>query len=163
MFSYLLKKLKTDLNQKRILLLGLDGAGKSTILEKTFGIKNTGPTFGYKIYKINNLNKTYNLEILDVGGQQIIRKYWSNFYENIDGLIFVFDLSDDRDFKNLLENIRNEINLIDTKFLIIGNKVDLVNNYEFKLQFCREYDFVAVSAKFNYGLKEAMDNFLAKI
>ena len=31
----------------------------------------------------------------DIGGQQAIRPYWKNYYENTDGLVYVVDSSDE--------------------------------------------------------------------
>ncbi|KAG0442527.1 ADP-ribosylation factor-like protein 2 [Dictyocoela muelleri] len=156
-FSYLLKKIKSEKKEKRILFLGLDGAGKSTILEKLYGIKNTGPTFGFQIYEVENLT------ILDVGGQETIRKYWTNYYENVDGVIFVFDMSDGRDFLSLFEEIRQDYNLAGAKFLLLANKSDLVENDNLDDLKCLGVDVKKICAKKNEGLKEAINSFLLEI
>lgn len=156
-FSYLIKKLKSQKKEKRILFLGLDGAGKSTILEKLYGIKNTGPTFGFRIYQFDNIT------ILDVGGQEIIRKYWTNYYENVDGVVFVFDMSDGRNFVPLFEDLRQDTNLAQAKFLLLANKSDLVVNDSLDDLKCLNVCLRKVCAKNNIGLREAMDVFLADL
>ena len=40
--------------------------------------------------------KGINFTVWDIGGQKEIRKYWDNYYDNVDGLIFVVDSSDDK-------------------------------------------------------------------
>lgn len=31
----------------------------------------------------------------DIGGQEAIRPYWKNYYDNTDGLVYVVDSTDD--------------------------------------------------------------------
>lgn len=52
------------------------------------------PTLGFNIKTLEYQN--YKLNVWDVGGQQTIRSYWRNYYEQTDGLMFVIDSADQR-------------------------------------------------------------------
>src|SRR4051812_10569255 len=82
--------------EKRILLLGLDAAGKSTILYKLKlgSVVNTVPTIGFNVEQIEY--KRLKLTCWDVGGQQRIRPLWRHYFSGTHALIFVID-SNDRD------------------------------------------------------------------
>ena len=75
---------------------GLDNAGKSTILNKFNGeaIDAVAPTLGFNIKTLEY--RSFKLNVWDVGGQQTIRSYWRNYYEQTDGLMFVIDSADQR-------------------------------------------------------------------
>merc|ERR1719491_1451441 len=80
----------------RILMVGLDAAGKTTILYKLkLGeVVTTIPNIGFNVEEVQY--KNINFTVWDVGGQDKIRKLWRHYYQNTQGLIFVVD-SNDRD------------------------------------------------------------------
>eukprot|EP01069_Polyplicarium_translucidae_P009608 Polyplicarium_translucidae@DN3329_c1_g1_i8.p2 len=80
----------------RILMVGLDAAGKTTILYKLkLGeVVTTIPTIGFNVETVEYKNISFI--VWDVGGQVKIRKLWRHYYSNSRGLIFVID-SNDRD------------------------------------------------------------------
>merc|ERR1712186_21963 len=82
--------------EMRILMLGLDAAGKTTILYKLkLGeVVTTIPTVGFNVETVEY--KNINFTVWDVGGQDKIRKLWRYYYQGTQGLIFVVD-SNDRD------------------------------------------------------------------
>ena len=87
----------------RLLILGLDNAGKTTLLKKFSG-QNTdeiSPTLGFNIKTL--AYQLFKLNCWDVGGQATIRSYWRNYFQQTDGLIWVVDSSD----KLRLDNTRN--------------------------------------------------------
>ena len=91
----MLRKLKKNDKDAKILVLGLDNAGKTTLL-KLLSSENpseTSPTQGFNVKSI--IKDSFKLNVWDIGGQKEIRKYWENYYDNVDGLIFVVDSSDD--------------------------------------------------------------------
>ncbi len=53
----------------------------------------TTPTQGFNVKSV--VRDSFKLNVCDIGGQTMIRKYWENYYDNVDGLIFVVDSSDD--------------------------------------------------------------------
>src|SRR5258708_1895580 len=75
---------------------GLDNAGKTTILKKFNGedINTISPTLGFNI-KTLEYNR-FKLNVWDVGGQQTIRSYWRNYFEQTDGVVWVVDCADAR-------------------------------------------------------------------
>lgn len=137
-FTRIIKKIKKDRKQLKILVLGLDNAGKTTILHRAFEkpIDRVEPTFGYQIHNV--FYNSFNLLILDIGGQSLFREYWSNYYEKVDGVLFVFDSSDSRSFVEHIGSIRSV--LVDTPVLIFANKCDLNPGFEIDslgMDFCR--------------------------
>merc|ERR1712224_546457 len=92
----LLRKLKRSDQEARILVLGLDNAGKTTILKKLSDedITHIMPTQGFNIKSL--VYDGFKLNVWDIGGQKTIRPYWSNYFESTDALIYVVDSSDER-------------------------------------------------------------------
>ena len=84
----------------RFLLLGLDNAGKTSLLRRLCAEDPTTaePTFGFNIRTLlhhdSQLKRTYSLNLWDVGGQKSLRSYWRNYFENTDALIWVVDSAD---------------------------------------------------------------------
>ena len=114
--------------ERRILMVGLDAAGKTTILYKLkLGeIVTTIPTIGFNVETVEY--KNINFTVWDVGGQDKIRPLWRHYYQNTQGLIFVVDSNDrDRvdDAKEELHRMLNEDELRDAVVLVFANKQDL--------------------------------------
>ena len=80
----------------RLCMVGLDAAGKTTILYKLkLGeVVTTIPTIGFNVETVEYKNISFT--VWDVGGQDKIRPLWRHYYTNTQGLIFVVD-SNDRD------------------------------------------------------------------
>jgi len=112
----------------RILILGLDNAGKTTILYKlqVGEVVTTIPTIGFNVetIKYNNIK----FQVWDLGGQTSIRPYWRCYYSNTDAIIYVVD-SSDRDrmaiAKQELCAMLEEDELRETVILVFANKQDL--------------------------------------
>ena len=77
--------------EMRILMVGLDAAGKTTIPYKLkLGeVVTTIPTIGFNVERVEYRNISFT--VWDVGGQHKIRPLWRYYYENVQGLIFVVD------------------------------------------------------------------------
>ncbi|KYQ89077.1 ARF-like protein [Tieghemostelium lacteum] len=123
-----LKKLKQKEKELRLLILGLDNAGKTTILKKfnDEDITTISPTLGFNIQTLTYAG--YKLNIWDIGGQKALRSYWRNYYEENDAVIWVIDSSDIRrieDCKLELKKLLEEEKLAGASFLIFANKQDL--------------------------------------
>ena len=91
----ILRKLKSTPDRElRILLLGLDNAGKTTLLKQLAAeeTKNITPTQGFNIKSVQS--DGFKLNVWDIGGQRKIRPYWRNYFENTDVLIYVIDSAD---------------------------------------------------------------------
>ncbi|KHJ36048.1 putative adp-ribosylation factor-like protein 1 [Erysiphe necator] len=78
----------------RILILGLDNAGKTTLLYrlKIGEVVTTIPTIGFNVESITFKNLNFN--VWDLGGQTSIRPYWRCYYSNTAAVIFVIDSTD---------------------------------------------------------------------
>lgn len=122
-FSRIVKRMKRERSQLRLLVLGLDNAGKTTVLHSLLGrpVEMVRPTFGYQIY--DAAYKSVGLVILDVGGQSMFVEYWSSYYEDVDGVVFVVDSSDSRSFVEHIGRVRSA--LAGVPMLILANKSDL--------------------------------------
>ncbi|XP_043248884.1 ADP-ribosylation factor-like protein 13B [Colletes gigas] len=77
-----------------LLIVGLDNAGKTTVLNRICGDsdKNVLPTIGFRTVSLRY--KSYVVKIYDIGGSSQIRSLWTKYYSGIHGLIYVVDASD---------------------------------------------------------------------
>merc|ERR1719386_173803 len=103
----ILKKMKTDEKEARILMLGLDNAGKTTILKKLSeeDISHIMPTQGFNVKSI--MQDGFKLNVWDIGGQNSIRPYWSNYFESCDVLGYVVDSSDRRRLEESAQELKD--------------------------------------------------------
>ncbi len=115
---------------RRMLMVGLDAAGKTTILYKLkLGeVVTTIPTIGFNVETVEYKNIKFT--VWDVGGQDKIRPLWRHYYQNTEGVIFVVDSNDlDRidAARKELEQMLAEDSLKDACLLVFANKQDLPN------------------------------------
>jgi len=125
----ILRKLKSSPDRElRILLLGLDNAGKTTLL-KTLASEDVSqitPTQGFNIKSVQS--DGFKLNVWDIGGQRKIRPYWRNYFENTDILIYVIDSADPKRFEETgqeLQELLAEEKLVGVPLMIYANKQDL--------------------------------------
>jgi len=116
--------------EMRILMVGLDAAGKTTILYKLkLGeVVTTIPTIGFNVETVEYKNLSFT--VWDVGGQDKIRPLWRHYYQGTNGLIYVVDSNDrDRteDAREELTKMLNEDEMRDAVVLVFANKQDLPN------------------------------------
>lgn len=114
--------------EMRILMVGLDAAGKTTILYKLkLGeVVNTIPTIGFNVETVEYKNISFN--VWDVGGQDKIRLLWRHYYTNTQGLIYVVDSNDRERIDENREELHKmlaEEELKDAVLLVFANKQDL--------------------------------------
>eukprot|EP00117_Sycon_ciliatum_P041270 scpid108586/ scgid0324/ ADP-ribosylation factor &gt; ADP-ribosylation factor len=116
--------------EMRILMVGLDAAGKTTILYKLkLGeVVTTIPTIGFNVETVEYKNIKFTM--WDVGGQDKLRPLWRHYFQNTNGVIFVVD-SNDRDRVNNardeLQKMLSEDELREATLLVFANKQDLPN------------------------------------
>jgi len=114
----------------RILMVGLDAAGKTTILYKLkMGeVVATVPTIGFNMETVEYKNIKFT--VWDVGGQDKLRPLWRHYFSNTNGLIFVVD-SADRGRATMayeeLHRMLSEDSLRNAILLVFANKQDLPN------------------------------------
>jgi len=135
-FSKMFDKL-VGKKEMRILMVGLDAAGKTTILYKLkLGeVVTTIPTIGFNVETVEYKNISFT--VWDVGGQDKIRPLWRHYYQNTQGIIFVVDSNDreriddtggaDNSAKEELHRMLAEDELRDAVLLVFCNKQDLPN------------------------------------
>lgn len=112
----------------RMLLLGLDNAGKTTILKKLADedISNITPTQGFNVKSVQSGG--CQLNVWDIGGQRKIREFWHHYFEDTDILIYVIDSADQKRFEETgdeLAELLEEAKLAGVPVLIFANKQDL--------------------------------------
>ena len=122
--------------EMRILMVGLDSAGKTSILYRLKLGKlpttvvpthlDRGPRFGVEVVQYKD---TY-FTLWDVSGIEANRPLWKHYFQNAQGLIFVVDAND----RDRIEEVRRELNkllndeeLNGVVFLVFANKQDLPN------------------------------------
>eukprot|EP00933_Yihiella_yeosuensis_P019073 TRINITY_DN15492_c0_g7_i1.p1 TRINITY_DN15492_c0_g7~~TRINITY_DN15492_c0_g7_i1.p1 ORF type:complete len:181 (+),score=57.50 TRINITY_DN15492_c0_g7_i1:78-620(+) len=170
----ILKKMKKDEQEARILVLGLDNAGKTTILKKLSeeDISHIMPTQGFNIKSL--VHEGFKLNVWDIGGQKTIRPYWSNYFEGSNALVYVIDSSDRRRLEESsteLAELLAEDKLAAIPLLVFANKQDLLQAtpadeitdvlglHNIK---DRTWTIQAASAKSGDGLQEGMEWLVAQ-
>lgn len=153
----------------RILILGLDNAGKTTILYRLQVDEpvTTVPTIGFNVETLKYKNLTF--QVWDLGGQSSIRPYWRCYYPNTDAIIFVVDSTDLERLETArseLHNMLEEADLDKAILLVFANKQDMkgalnaaqiaeaLNLASIK---ARQWTIQETSAAAGKGLKEGFD------
>jgi len=123
--------------EMRILMVGLDAAGKTTILYKLKlgDVVTTIPTIGFNVETVEYKNISFT--VWDVGGQDKIRPLWRHYFQNTQGVIFVVDSNDreridasnssEASAQEELHRMLSEDELRDAVLLVFANKQDLPN------------------------------------
>ncbi|KQK21417.1 ADP-ribosylation factor-related protein 1 [Brachypodium distachyon] len=159
-----------------VLVLGVDKAGKTTLLEKLKStyLKGEGlppdlivPTVGLNIGRIEDANA--KLIFWDLGGQVGLRTIWEKYYQEAHAIIYVIDAaaaSSFEDAKFALEKVLRHEDLKGAPVLIFANKQDLpgvipeeelTRHLHLKELNERPYMFQAVSAYDGRGIKSGID------
>ena len=132
-----------------LLFLGLDNAGKSTLLYmlKHDRMTQTSPTIHphSEELKMGNIR----LNTFDLGGHQTARKIWDNYFPAVDAILFLVDSCDVKRFPEVKEELLGILQspqLDNVPIAILGNKIDLkgsVSEEELK----EALDFVSICSK----------------
>ena len=155
-------------------MVGLDGAGKTTILFKLkLGeVVQSIPTIGFNCETIEFKNQ--KSVIWDIGGQDLIRPMWKHYYQNAEGIIYVVDTSD----KKRVEFAKNEISkmlaqedLVGVPLLVLANKQDIglltvkevISRMELERVMGRPWHCQGTSALNGNGLVEGFTWLITKI
>lgn len=106
-FLTILRKARLREHEARVLLLGLDNAGKTTVLYRLLGepLTDVSPTLGFEIRTVQravphaegaqgNGPDAVSMNVWDVGGQTSLRSYWRNYFESTDAIVWVVDAAD---------------------------------------------------------------------
>ncbi|XP_074648563.1 ADP-ribosylation factor-like protein 4C [Tubulanus polymorphus] len=117
----------------RVVMLGLDSAGKSTVLYrmKFDQYTNTVPTIGFNCEKVKGQSgkaKGVNFMVWDVGGQDKLRPLWRSYTRSADGIVFVVDSVDVERMEEARLELIKTIRIPDNAsvpVIIMANKQDL--------------------------------------
>mmetsp|Transcript_9421 Transcript_9421/g.17085 ORF Transcript_9421/g.17085 Transcript_9421/m.17085 type:complete len:202 (+) Transcript_9421:68-673(+) len=130
-----LKRMKVDEKEIRILMLGHDNAGKTTILKKlasddsNFMFTNIMPPTRSGFHIKSLVQDGFTVKVWDIGGSLTIRPYIDSQFDSTDALVYVVDSSDRRlleESGQLLYELLAKDQLQGIPLLVFANKQDLV-------------------------------------
>ncbi|XP_075398104.1 ADP-ribosylation factor-like protein 10 [Tenrec ecaudatus] len=116
-----------EMEQREVLVLGLDGSGKTTFLRVLAGkppLDDHIPTWGFNSVRLPTRN--FEVDLLEIGGSQNLRFYWKEFVNEVDVLVFVVDSAD----RQRLQWAQQELHKLldkdpDLPVVVVANKQDL--------------------------------------
>lgn len=109
-----------------VIFLGIDNAGKTTLVNKLKNNTNEVylPTKHAKqeVIEIGNL-KAY---VVDVGGHQAARIAWREYLYNVDGVVFLVDVGEERRFNEVKQAWNAVLGMNKgAPILVLMNKIDM--------------------------------------
>ncbi|XP_066582378.1 uncharacterized protein [Prorops nasuta] len=122
-----------DSHERRVLLLGLNGAGKTSFMNQACVANGSAstyvvppqPTQGFFVYRLKSGINTYN--IWEIGGAEETRKYWATFLQDTDLLLFMVDASDSDKLTlavTTLKELLGDSRMDTVPILVVANKQD---------------------------------------
>ncbi|XP_068604843.1 ADP-ribosylation factor-like protein 14 [Brachionichthys hirsutus] len=159
--------------EAQVLILGLDKAGKSTLLYKLRhdACVSTVPTIGFNVEMLEARKKSVNfiLTLWDIGGQAKMRAHWKSFHQDAAAVVFVVDSSEKErleEARKELENTLRSEQLRGLPLIILANKQDvdgaltateISDTFNLK-KICstRDWFIQPCSAKTGFGVQEAL-------
>jgi len=159
-----------DFNYK-ILLLGDSSVGKTCFLLRYIEDTYTGnhiSTIGvdYKIKLIQLNSEMIKLQIWDTAGQDKFRSITKNYYRGSDGIMLIYDITNQSSFvniKNWIIQIKEHLG-DEACITLIGNKIDLESRRKISREegqkFAKDYNlnFFETSSKEDINIKETFEN-----
>ncbi|EET00484.1 ADP-ribosylation factor(Arf)/Arf-like (Arl) small GTPase [Giardia duodenalis] len=116
--------------QARVVMVGLDAAGKTTILHQmAYGMTvETIPTMGFTLQTVKK--GKLELDVWDIGGQSEFRNIWVHYYVDKHAAIFVVDAADHskarmEEARIALEGVLTAPELAGVPVLVLANKQDI--------------------------------------
>ena len=114
----------------KILFLGLDNAGKTTLLRmlKDNRAVSAEPTLHPNSEEL--IVGQLKLKAFDLGGHETARRLWQDYTTTVDAVVFLVDAIDRQRFpeaKRELDSLLSSDELRGIPFLVMGNKIDQPN------------------------------------
>ena len=150
--------------------LGNSNVGKTNIINNFLGLQFTDKnitTIGID-FKIKNVilenNSKLKVKIWDTAGQERFRSMAFNFLKNIQGILLIYDLTDESSFISIdrwINNLENKLDMKNVPIILVGNKNDKEDerkvSYEEGLKYAQKYNFkfFEMSAKTGENVNEA--------
>ena len=150
--------------------LGNSNEGKTNIINNFLGLQFTDKnitTIGID-FKIKNVilenNSKLKVKIWDTAGQERFRSMAFNFLKNIQGILLIYDLTDESSFISIdrwINNLENKLDMKNVPIILVGNKNDKEDerkvSYEEGLKYAQKYNFkfFEMSAKTGENVNEA--------
>ncbi len=170
-YSYKMSFKQSDKIKFKLIIIGTSGSGKTSILKKfadnefsTSHASTIGVDFRHTEMTINS--KIYNVQIWDTAGQDRFKSITRSFYNQADGVIIVYDITNRETFNQVTIWMNDIVRYNQREKLpkiLIGNKVDLSSKRKVSyleghtLAKKLEIPFVESSAKTNVNILEAFE------
>lgn len=172
-----LKKLFSKTKEMRVLMIGLDNAGKTSIVNAMQTEKLAPgaikPTIGFNLQEVSIGN--FKLKVWDISGQEKCRELWRHYYEGARGIIFVVDCADKGravEARDEFQKLLLDPDLTHARILVFANKQDLsdaMKAKDIKDKFGIGFDVASrvkvqeASAKTQYGLLDGFTWLVSEI
>ena len=160
----------------KFLFLGETSVGKTSLLiryaDDIFDSESL-PTLGVDVrYKYVTLeNKRIRLDIWDTAGQERFKNITKNYLHGANGILYVYDITNKDSFQKLKQWLIDSKGNVspDAEMIIVGNKIDLEEKREVKIETVKDYgekhniEIFEVSAKTGKGVEEIFTHLTKKL